>query len=244
MSSRRELQRTSRWIALTMVAGMGSSGCAATHMSIRHGEFSTHTEVSESVFLELDTQLPATVYVSETSTMEEDVTVRPMLDEHLSSMGYGLSESPEQATYVLQLNHRKLAETELSGEQSVNDAVELAWMAGVGAGVAADILGHPEISDEVALAVGVIAFLLDAKSKHLAYTLTTDVLLTESILDGQSLERRYHETQVVGGASKVNLSKAEALPSLVNGVSRSISRLLPQVKGARSRRAVVAESSR
>ena len=81
---------------------------------------------------------------------------------------------------------------------------------------------------QVGLAVGVLGFLFDAKTKHIAHTLTTDVLLTERISGGEGgAEFRYHETQIVSGASKVNLKREEGLPAMKRGLSRALAGLLP-----------------
>ena len=38
---------------------------------------------------------------------------------------------------------------------------------------------------------------------------------------------RYHQTQIVSGASKVNLRIDESLPVLVDGMTQTVARLLP-----------------
>ena len=87
---------------------------------------------------------------------------------------------------------------------------------------------HLERPVEIGLAVGVLGFLFDAKTKHIAHTLTTDVLVTERISGGEGdAEVRYHETRIVSGASKVNLDLEEGLPAMVSGLSRSLAGLLP-----------------
>ncbi len=73
-----------------------------------------------------------------------------------------------------------------------------------------------------------LGFLFDASTKHIAHTLTTDVRLTERISGGEGeSELQYHTTQIVSGASKVNLKLEEGLPAMIGGLSRSLSGLLP-----------------
>lgn len=67
-------------------------------------------------------ELPRTVYVSKSSTAGHDVSVQPALDWYLTQSGYDLVESPNEATYVLQINHLRTAEVELSGDATVGDA--------------------------------------------------------------------------------------------------------------------------
>jgi Enterobacterial TraT complement resistance protein len=195
---------------------------------IRHGELNTRTEMSESVFLELRSDLPQTVYVSEASTAGRELTVRPTLDRQLMDAGYTVVDAPAEATYIVQINYLRLSEVELTGDQTVKDAIEGAFYAGAGAAIAADILGASGLAAEIGLAVGVVAFLLDAKTKHIAHMLTTDVFVTETIPDGAGgTEVQYHETQIVSGASKINLDLERGLPAMIGGLSRSLAGLLP-----------------
>ena len=220
--------RTIKISSIVMLGSMNLTGCAASRMMIRYDDLDTQTEMSESVFLELRSDLPQTVYVAEASTAGRDLTIRPALDRGLMESGYTLVDDPDDATYIIQINHLRLAEVELHGDETVGDAIGAAWMAGAGAALATDILGAAGAAGEVGLVVGVLGFLLDAKTKHIAHTLTTDVLLTETVPgDGAEGEIRYHETQIVSGASKVNLELEEGLPTMITGLSRSLAGLLP-----------------
>ena len=211
--------------SVILLGSMTLAGCATTRMAIRYGDLSTKTEMSESVFLELRSDLPQTVYISEASTAGRELTVRPTLDRQLTASGYTLVDAPDEATYIIQINHLRLAKFELTGEQTVNNAIKGAFMAGAGAALATDILGASGVAAEVGLAVSVLAFLLDSKTKHIAHTLTTDVLVTERV--PASGELRYHETQIVSGASKVNLKLERCLPAMIGELSRSLAGLLP-----------------
>ena len=220
--------RIHRSILIALTLPVAAAGCSAARLMIRYSDLDTQTAMSESVFLELRSDLPQTVYISEGSTAGREFTIRPMLDRDLTESGYTLVNSPEEATYIIQINHLRLAETELTGDQTINDAIEAAWWAGAGAALATDVLGASDVAGEVGVAVGVMGFVLDAQTKHIAHTLTTDVLVTESIsAEGQEREPRYHETQIVSAASKVNLKQNESLPVMINGLSRALAGLLP-----------------
>lgn len=228
MSSCLKILRIVRVPSVIILGSMTLAGCATSRMMIRYGNLNTQTEMSESVFLELRSDLPQTVYISEASTVGRELTIRPTLDRQLTESGYTLVDAPDEATYIIQINHLRLAESELTGNQTVNDAIKAAFMAGAGAALAADILGEAGAAGKVGLAVGVVSFVLDARTKHIAHTLTTDVLVTESIpAGGAERELRYHETQIVSGASKVNLKLEESLPAMISGLSRSLAGLFP-----------------
>jgi len=216
-----------RLAALALVAGM-LSGCATTRMAIRNGELATKTEMSQSVFLELRGSPPPTVYVSESSSLGEDIAVRERLEVDLQARGYTLVDEPDYATYILQLNHLSMVESELDDGETLNDAIQQAWIAGAGAGVAAIILGQEGAADEIGLVVGVLAFLLDSHSKNVAHTLTTDVLVTEVAPFGEGGgEPRRHETRIVSAASKMNLGREDAVPAVAGELSRALAGLLP-----------------
>lgn len=228
MSSCLKVLRIVRVPSVILLGSMTLVGCSASRIMIRYGHLKTQTEMSKSVFLELRSVLPQTVYISEASTAGRELTIRPTLDRQLAESGYTLVDSPDEATYIIQVNHLRLAEVELTGDQTLGDAIESALTAGAGAALATDILGESEAAAEVGLVVGVVGFVLDAATKHIAHTLTTDVLVTESVpVSGAERELRHHETQIVSGASKANLNLEEALPAMISGLSSSLAGLLP-----------------
>ncbi len=105
--------------SVIMLGSMTLDGCAASRMMIRYGSLNAQTEMSESVFLELRSDLPQTVYISEVSTAGRELTIRPTLDRQLTKSGYTLVGAPDEATYIIQINHLRLAESELTGDQTV-----------------------------------------------------------------------------------------------------------------------------
>ncbi len=220
--------RAARISSIIVLGSVNLGGCATSRMMIRYGDLDTKTEMSESVFLELRSDLPQTVHISEASTAGRELTIRPGLERQLRASAYTVVDDPDEATYIIQINHLRLVESELQGDEGVSDAIGAALAAGAGAALATDILGASGAAGEVGLIVGVFSFLLDSHTKHIAHTLTTDVLVTERVPGGGSeVEVRYHETQIVSGASKVNLKLEEGLPAMMGGLSRSLAGLLP-----------------
>lgn len=215
---------------LAVLGTMSLSGCYTTRTLIRHGSLDTDVKMTESVFLELRSDLPHTVYLSETATMGQDLTALPALERHLTQAGYTVVNEPEAATYLIQINHLQLVEVELGEGQSVRDVTAGMKGAAVVAGTAAALLDADwKTTASVALAAGVIGLIADATTKHVAHTLTTDVRITETApAVGGETEIRHHQTRIVSGASKMNLSENEALPALVDGMGKSLSRILPR----------------
>lgn len=231
------------WLPTLAAAGsLVLSGCAAMRMHMRYGDLQSDTKVSAAVFLELRSDRPATVYVEETSLVDSAVTVRPYLDQQLVASGYTVVEDPNEATYLVQVTHVQLIEVEL-GDQTLGDALSSAIVAGGAAGLATDVAGASGgLATGVGLTVGAVGFIVDANTKHIAHILTTDVLVTETVTPGGGIAEappdaqepaggapdvRRHETQIASGASKVNLRLTESLPAIVDGTSRTVSRLLP-----------------
>jgi hypothetical protein len=130
--------------SIIILGSMNLTGCATSRMMIRYGDLDTKTEMSESVFLELRSDLPQTVYISEASTAGRELTILPALDRQLTASGYTLVDVPGDATYIIQINHLRLVESELQGDQTFSDAIGNAWMAGAGAAFAIHILVHLE----------------------------------------------------------------------------------------------------
>lgn len=65
MLSYMKVLRIARVPTVILLGSMTLGGCAASRTMIRYGDLSTRTEMSESVFLELRSDLPPTVYISE-----------------------------------------------------------------------------------------------------------------------------------------------------------------------------------
>jgi len=224
--TRRTLNRR---LVPVLIAGLVTSGCAAMRMQMRYGKLDSQTAMSESVFLVPGSALPPTVFVQETCSADSPVTVRPAIDREFAAAGYEVVEYLEDATYVLQINHLRLAEMELSKDQTLGDALSSAFAAGFAAGLAADVAsGSGDLAGGMGLAVGAVGFIVDAQTRHIAHLLTTDVLLTETVVSSDgALDVRDHRTQVVSGASKVNLRLSQSLPVIVAGMGQALAHLLP-----------------
>lgn len=212
---------------MALVASSTLSGCATMGMHLRYGGLESKTEMSESVFLDLTNELPRTVYVAESSTMAKQISIEGPVVTALRSSGYTIVETPQQATYIIQINHRQLVRRELTDGQTLSDALSGAYMAGLGGALAVGILTDSDAAGVVGLAVGALAFILDSQTKHLAHTLTTDIRVTENRCGPAGSDTREHATQIVAGASKVNLGQAEAMPVLTRGVAQAVAGLLP-----------------
>ena len=131
--------------SVILLGSMTLGGCAASRTMIRYGDLNTRTEMSESVFLELRSDLPQTVYIAESSTAGRDLTIRPALDRELTGSGYTVVDRPDDATYLIQINHLRLVKSDLSGDEDLRDAIRAGFAAGaVGALATAEIFDAGE----------------------------------------------------------------------------------------------------
>lgn len=216
---------------LLMLSTILISGCYSVRTYIRYRSLTTSSELSQSIFLELGTELAPTILLSEGSTTGREISIRPFLEQRLLETGYIVVNDPEDATYVVQINHLSLLEFELGEEATLEDALGsalVAFAATSTAGTVARLGGRASVG--AGLVVGAVGFALDSSTKHIAHTLTTDILITETV-NGPGREKmsRSHETRLACGASKVNLKLAESLPAIKKQASASLSGLLPEV---------------
>lgn len=223
----RTIRRAVQGGSLALLTSTTLSGCATVGMHMRYGTLEAKTEMSQSVFLDVTNELPRTVYVSETRTVGEGISVAASMQSSLRAAGYAVVDNPAEATYVIQMNHRQIVQHELGDGRDIDDAIGNAFAAGGAAALGAAVLGAEGAAGELGLAVGVAAFLLDARTKHLAHTLTTDIRVTENRCGPNGTDTREHDTQIVAAASKVNLDRAQAMPMLVGEVVSAITGLMP-----------------
>lgn len=220
-------------VALTLIVAT-QTGCAATGMHLRYGELKTRTEMQEPVFMDPANESPATFYVQETSSVDGAVSVVEGVRHDVAASGYTEVDDPSDATYIVQIHHRQVLEQELDDGMTLSDAIGNAYAAGAGAAIATGVFIDSDVAGEAGVIVGALAFVLDARTKHVAHTLTTDVQITERCTGDGGAEIRTHRTQVVAGASKVNLERDEAMPALIRGTAHVVANLLPPVRRSAS----------
>lgn len=227
MSNESSRARVAKAVAVAVLVSVALSGCVTVGSHVRYGALESKTELSGSVFMDPTNELPATVYVGESHTTNRAVSTQRAMRSALAAAGYTLVDDPTRATYLVQVNHRQLVKHELGDGQAIDDAIGAAWSAGVTTALGAEVLGIGDAAGELGLAVGILSFVLDARTKHLAHTLTTDVQVIERRSGPGGKDTREHSTQIVSAASKVNLGEDEAMPALVAGVTRAVVGLLP-----------------
>jgi hypothetical protein len=205
------------------------NACMAAHLALRYDELQTETEVDGSVFLAPSAESPRTVWIEERCMVSEAVTIAPPLRDALATRGYQIVETPDEATYLIQVSHRELTEFELSSGQTLSDALSASFTLAIGTGTAANLLGAGRRTVAgVSLAAGVIGFVADSRAKHIAHTLTTDLRITETLYDsGGPAELVYHERIIVSGASRSGLRLQESLPAMVSGTAQALTGIFP-----------------
>lgn len=213
------LARTATALAVCLPA---LGGCAAMRTQIQNGSLDLQHRVSNSVFLS-PSRLPRILYVETWNTSGLEASVDSTLRAHFRSIGYEITDDPFAATYHLQVNIRDVQHRRVDDRTDVQDAMTEAALGGAVMAAAAATLGGDAgkgIAEEVLVVGAILAFILDARTQAVAYTMTTDVRLTERVEEPDGTRASvHHEVQIVGAATKVNLEADEAVPALARDLA-------------------------
>lgn len=225
------------------------TGCSAAHTAIKKRHLDVQTKMSETIFLEPTETDKRVVFVDVRNTSDKEITVKDEIIASLSAKGYTITNSPQQANYMLQINVLQVGKVDLRGAQSALDG----GFGGAVVGATAGYAMHPSSNSSVAVgglvgaALGVVG---DALVDDTFYSMITDVQIRERPLKGEVItqtqasslkqgsstsvkqdiqgaqtEWKTYRTRVVSTANKVNLDFAEAQPALQEALARSLSGL-------------------
>ncbi|MFY9143113.1 complement resistance protein TraT [Sulfuricurvum sp.] len=237
-----------------LMAGMFSlvaiefTGCGAAHTAIKKRNLDVQTRMSETIFLEPAEPNRKIIFVDVRNTSDKEMNVKENIIASLQSRGYTVTQSPQQANYMLQVNVLQVGKTDLRGSQSALDGGFGGAVVGAGVGYAShNSNSNAAIGGLIGAAVGVVA---DAMVDDTYYSMITDVQIRERPLAGEvvkqtqaatlkqgssttvaqsiqggNIEWKTYRTRVVSTANKVNLDFAEAQPVLEDALGRSLSGL-------------------
>ena len=204
------------------------TGCAATMKLARYSDLDLKTEVSQTIFLEPAAR-PGPVFLEMRSGSEVQAPLQEQVESLLRAAGYTIVQDPEEASYLIQGNILQVTRRLLDEGETLQEVMMGATVAGAVAGaVTGSLLDAEGMVDEVMLVGGLIGFVADLKTQRPAYTMLTDVRITEIVRpDAGGPRRNVHEIRIESGASKVNLKLEEALPGMASGVAKAIAGILP-----------------
>jgi hypothetical protein len=233
--------------ALSLLLG----GCAATQVALEHKDLSVQTEMSATVFLDVESRLDKSVYLDVKNTSDCDLAIEPLLRSRLEQQGYKVLPDAKDAFYILQANIRQVG---MANPSALHESLYAGWGGPLAGSLAGAMIGGNRTSNSFAGAMngagiggllgGAGELIAGALVKNVTYSMITDVQIMErtdeaviqkvesNLKQGigtqvtQSNEsvrnRRKYQTRIVSTANKVNLKFAEALPHLEAQLAKSL----------------------
>jgi len=223
-------------------------GCAATQVALEKKDLKVQTQMSDTIFLDIDEQPARTIFLDIRNTSDKSVDVAPLVREQLQARGYTITTAPKDAYYLLRAN---VLYADKSDPSALRTAMTAGYGAPLGASVGAVIGGASSGwtgagigAGAGAIVGGVAEVVTGSLVKDVTYAIITDVQVAEKTKSkvrqqvtsnlkrgkgtqvfeesGSVRDRRTYETRILSTANKVNLSFEEAQPLLVDGLAKSI----------------------
>ncbi|WP_436877853.1 complement resistance protein TraT [Siccibacter turicensis] len=225
------------------------SGCGAMSTAVKKRNLDVKTQMSETIWLEPSSE--KSVYIQVRNTSDKDMSgLQGQIAKELSSKGYRVTGSPDEAYFWVQANVLKAEKMDLRQSQGfLSSGYEGAITgAALGAGITAYNSTSAGATLGVGLATGLIGMAADAMVEDINYTMVTDLQISErskasvttdnvaALKQGSSGvklqtsseqgNRMKYQTRVVSNANKVNLKFEEAKPVLEAQLARSVAGIL------------------
>ena len=228
---------------------VGLGGCAATQVALEHKDLNVQTQMSATVFLDLDRRLQKTVFLEVRNTADRDLAIEPMIKTRLQQAGYEVLSDPLEAFYILQVHVLQVGRADPSALQN---AVQSGCGPPLGTALTGAAVGRSiggSHGDLKGAAVGLAAeIIVGSLVKNVTYSIITDIQIAErtdasvaqkvqtNLHQGTGTEiaqssetvgnRRKYQTRIVSTANRVNLKFEDALPALEQQLARSVAGIL------------------
>lgn len=244
----KQLARTiSAGIAVIAFTGLG--GCAAISTEIQHSSLQTSTKMTNSIFLPPETSVaPEEIFIQVKNTTDQTITIKDQLIAQLKKEGYTVTDNPDQAYEMLQVDILQAGKTSM-------DNINSALSDGYGGAVAGTMIGagvsdNPWTGGAVGGIVGGLAgAAADAVITDVTYSVTTDVQVSVRLPKGAKATQTtassfrqgtgtvvlssYHsgtnwqqyQTRIISYADQVNLKFATAEPTLSGNLASEIANI-------------------
>lgn len=225
------------------------SGCGAMSTAVKKRNLDVKTQMSQTVWLEPSSE--KSVYLQVRNTSDQDMSgLQGQISNELTSKGYKVISSPDEAYYWVQANVLKAEKMDLRDAQGfLQTGYEGGVMgAALGAGITAYNSSSAGATLGVGLATGLLGMAADAMVEDVNYTMVTDLQISErskaavttdnvaALKQGTSGiklqtsseqgDRAKYQTRVVSNANKVNLKFDEAKPVLEAQLAKSIAGIM------------------
>jgi hypothetical protein len=243
-------------LQLTVLAGvllpcllLGLGGCAATQVALEHKDLNVQTQMSSTVFLDLESRLQKTVFLEVRNTADRDLAIEPMIKAQLQRAGYQVLSDPHEAFYILQVHVLQVGKADPS---ALRQAVRSGSGTPLGTALTGAAIGRAtggSHRDLKGAAIGLAAeIIVGALVKNVTYSIITDIQITErtDASVAQKVQTNLHQgtgteiaqtsesvsnwkkyqTRIVSTANKVNLKFEDALPALEQQLAKSVAGIL------------------
>ncbi len=224
-------------------------GCAATQVAIEKKDLKVETLMSDTIFLDVEKNLPRTVYVDIRNASDKDFDLLGPVTAKLSQRGYTVVADPATASYILQVNILQVGQADPSALRS---SVYSGYGGALAGGLAGAVIGATTGRGSGVYYGGALGGLVGGAAemvagslvKDVTFSIITDVMVSEKTKDPvyesqqahlakskgttvtqaiqKTSDRQRYQTRIASSANKVNLKFEEALPALQDGLARSI----------------------
>jgi hypothetical protein len=225
-------------------------GCAATQVALEKKDLKVETQMSDTIFLDIEKQTERSVFVDVRNTSDKELGVRERIIDRLRSKGYTIAETPQRAFYILQAN---ILYVGMADPSALRESLYAGYGGVLAGGLAGGLIGAAAGGSTGAaygagigaLVGGTAELVAGSLTKDVTYTIMTDVMISERTKtkvaqsrdsdlkvakstrltqQSKTTEERYrYQTRILSTANKVNLKFEEALPALENGLAMAIS---------------------
>ncbi len=237
--------------AAALIAGLslGFGGCTATQVALEHNNLNVQTQMSATVFLDLEKRAEKTVFVEVKNTSDHQLALEPLIRTRLQEAGYRIESDPQAAFYILQVNVLQVGKASPSALTAAMKSGCGGPLAGAVAGAAVARSMNTSHSDLKGAAIGMaVEMIVGSLVKNVTYSIITDIRITERTdapvtqklesklqkgtgteiaQSGESvINWKKYQTRVVSTANRVNLKFEQALPALEQQLARSIAGIM------------------
>ncbi len=224
------------------------SSCAAMNIAISKRSLDVQTKMSNTIFLDPVASSKKIIFIQIRNTSDKpSFNIKEEIKQNILSRGYKITDDPDKAFYVLQVNILQVGKSDPTAAQS---SLSGGYGESLLAGTAGAIIGGRNGSTSGMVAGGLIGagatFVANSLVKDVYYSIITGIQISARAKKGiivtnqskhelaqgnsgstkstftETSNMKKYQTRVLSSANKVNLKWEDASTELVNSISASI----------------------
>jgi hypothetical protein len=234
-------------LGVLIIIAFVCSGCAVTQIALEKKDLKVETQMSNTIFLDIENMAAKTVYVDFRNTSDKDIDVKSMLESKLKERGFTITATPKEAFYILQGNILYVGKADPS---ALRESLYAGYGGVLAGALGGAVIGHAAGSVGYGAGIGGLVggaadLVAGSLVKDVTYTIVTDLMISEKSREqveqtvksdlqqgsgsqivqtsNTTVDRKRYQTRVVSTANQVNLNLEEALPPLIENLSKSVS---------------------